>query len=334
MQRLVIGDIHGCWIEFQELLDRAGLAEGDEIIALGDFVDRGPDSPRVLDFLRTQPKARAIQGNHERKHVRSSRGEVKAALSQRITRQQLGDVYADALAFFESLPLYMEFPEAHLVHGYWEPGLSITSQRETVLAGTMSGEKHLRENYDRPWYELYDDAKSIIVGHHDYLRNRQPFVYRDRVFGIDTSCCHGGALTAIILPDFRFVSIPSRADYWRAMRNAYQPRQPEREPVSWDEEDQVVLALLYDHAQREHAKVVAQLRQQIAYDQLSPHEQGKVYAEFIGHTPQSFLLHLARRGELTLEKMPRVLQNPDRARQIAVEWGLLDEENADDESNE
>ncbi|MDE3090807.1 MAG: metallophosphoesterase [Chloroflexota bacterium] len=90
MRRLVIGDIHGCWNEFQELLDQAGLSDGDEIIALGNFVDRGPDSPRVLDFFRAQPNARAIQRNHERKHVRSARGEVKAALSQRITRQQQG----------------------------------------------------------------------------------------------------------------------------------------------------------------------------------------------------------------------------------------------------
>ncbi|MBI5032604.1 MAG: metallophosphoesterase [Chloroflexi bacterium] len=322
MQRLVIGDIHGCWIEFQELLDQAGLSEGDKIIALGDFVDRGPDSPRVLDFFQREPNAYAIQGNHERKHIRSVRGEVKAALSQRITRQQLGDDYAKALTFFESLPLYLEFPEANLVHGYWEPGLAIEQQRATVLAGTMGSEKHLRENYDRPWYELYDGDIPIIVGHHDYARNRQPFVYRDRVFGIDTSCCHGGVLTAIMLPDFRFVSVPSRADYWRAMRNAYKSRQPVREPIAWDEDDQAVLTLLHDHALREHAKIVAQLRQQVAYDALSPHEQGKVYAEFVGQTPQSFLLHLARRDELTLEKMQRVLRNPDRARKVAVEWGL------------
>ena len=163
MQRLIIGDIHGCWNELQTLIDQAGLSRDDEIIAIGDFVDRGPDSPRVLEFIQTQLNVRALQGNHERKHIRSARDEVKAALSQRITRQQLGDAYANALAFFESLPLYFDFPEAIVVHGYWEPGLSIANQRETVLAGTMGGEKHLRENYERPWYELYDSDKPIIV---------------------------------------------------------------------------------------------------------------------------------------------------------------------------
>ncbi len=149
MQRLIIGDIHGCWNELQALIEQAGLSKDDEIIAIGDFVARGPDSPRVLEFIRTQPNVRALQGNHERKHIRSARGEVKAALSQRITHQQLGNGYADALAFFETLPLYLEFPDAIVVHGYWEPGLPIAEQRETVLAGTMGGEKHLREHYDR-----------------------------------------------------------------------------------------------------------------------------------------------------------------------------------------
>jgi len=328
MRRLVIGDIHGCWSELQELLDQAGLAEGDEIIALGDFVDRGPASPRVLDFFRTRPNARALQGNHERKHVRSSRGEVKAALSQRITRQQLGDAYSAALAFFESLSLHLEFPEANIAHGYWEPGLPMTEQREAVLAGTMGGEKYLRDKYARPWYELYDGERPIIVGHHDYLRNRQLFVYRDRVFGIDTSCCHGGALTAIVLPDFRFVSVPSRADYWREMRNAFRPVKQERELIVWDEEDVQVLALMRDHIAREHERIVGQLRQETALDELSSREQGKVYAEFVSTrpAPQTFFLHLARRGELTIEKLRRVLQNPDRARKIAADWGVIDAE--------
>ncbi len=335
MQRLIIGDIHGCWNELQTLIDQAGLSRDDEIIAIGDFVDRGPDSPRVLEFIQTQSNVRALQGNHERKHIRSSRGEVKAALSQRITRQQLGGAYANALAFFESLPLYFEFPEAIVVHGYWEPSLSIAGQRETVLAGTMGGEKHLREHYNRPWYELYDGDKPIIVGHHDYLRNRLPFVYRDRVFGIDTSCCHGGALTGIILPDFRLVSVPSRADYWRQMRNAFKPNQQERKPIVWDEEDDAVIGLIRDHILREHERILGQLRQTSAWDEMSAHEQGKVYAQHLGTrvAPQAFLLHLARRGELTLEKMHTVLQNPDRARKIAVDLGLIDEDNADDESN-
>jgi len=79
--RLLIGDIHGCYDELQALLDLAGLSGDDEIIALGDIVDRGPATPQVLEFFQTQPNARSLMGNHERKHLRSFRGETKAARS-------------------------------------------------------------------------------------------------------------------------------------------------------------------------------------------------------------------------------------------------------------
>ena len=36
----VIGDIHGCYAELQELLGKAGLSSSDEIIALGDVVEK------------------------------------------------------------------------------------------------------------------------------------------------------------------------------------------------------------------------------------------------------------------------------------------------------
>lgn len=73
MQTLVIGDIHGCYDEFQALLDKAGLTEGDAIISVGDCVDRGPDTPAVLRFFQEKPNALLIMGNHERKHVRADR---------------------------------------------------------------------------------------------------------------------------------------------------------------------------------------------------------------------------------------------------------------------
>jgi serine/threonine protein phosphatase 1 len=43
---LVIGDIHGCSIELQALLDKAGLGDGDAVIGIGDIVDRGPETPQ------------------------------------------------------------------------------------------------------------------------------------------------------------------------------------------------------------------------------------------------------------------------------------------------
>ena len=67
MAQLIIGDIHGCYKEFRDLLDKAGLGDGDEIIAIGDLLDRGPKPRKIIKYFMNNPHALALQGNHERK---------------------------------------------------------------------------------------------------------------------------------------------------------------------------------------------------------------------------------------------------------------------------
>jgi len=215
MRRLVVGDIHGCCDELAQLLDRVGLAADDEIISVGDLIDRGPDSPAVVRFMRTAPNARVIMGNHEHKHLRAARGEAEPSRSQVLARRQFDEKdYAEAITFFETLPLFLELPEADVMHGCIDPGAPLSAQRPETLLGTMMAELLLRQRYPAPWYDLYDGPKPVIAGHHDYSREGRPLVIRDRVFLIDTGCCYGRALTGILLPEFRFVSVASRRNYW------------------------------------------------------------------------------------------------------------------------
>lgn len=224
MKSLIVGDIHGCWDEFQALLDLAALGADDPIISVGDLVDRGPQSPRVLRFFRDTPNARTIMGNHERKHVRAARGETNLAQSQLITGLQFGDDYSEALDYMGSLPAFLELPEADLVHGFFEPDVPLAEQRDSVIVGATSGENYLLETLDRPWYTLYDGDKPLIVGHRNYLGLSRPLLYppeSPRVYALDTSCVYGGALTGLILPDFSLISVPSRANYWADIQREY-----------------------------------------------------------------------------------------------------------------
>jgi serine/threonine protein phosphatase 1 len=215
MKRLIVGDIHGCYAEFQALLDQAGLADDDEIIALGDLVDRGPDSPRVVDFFQNHPRARSLMGNHEWKHVQIRRGQAEPAPSQTLAREQFTtERYAYALRWFEELPTSIGLPEALLIHGCFDPTSSLAGQRPDTLLGTMSAEAYLRRHYPHPWFELYQGPRPLVAGHHDYSKVGKPLVIRDKVFLIDTGCCYGRALTGLLLPDFRLLSVPSRRNYW------------------------------------------------------------------------------------------------------------------------
>ncbi|MEM6981276.1 MAG: metallophosphoesterase family protein, partial [Planctomycetota bacterium] len=68
MSRYVVGDIHGCGKALRTLIQTLDLTRDDEIIFLGDYIDRGPDSRDVIEQLielRQQCRMIALRGNHE-----------------------------------------------------------------------------------------------------------------------------------------------------------------------------------------------------------------------------------------------------------------------------
>ena len=222
MRYFIIGDIHGCYAELQDLLAKAALNSDDQIIAIGDLVDRGLDSASVINFFRDTPNADSIMGNHERKHIRWFDEQVEPAASQVITRQQIGEAdYPEVISYMSDLDQYMDLPDAVLVHGFYEPGVALEDQRETVVVGTLSGEDYLRKRFSWPWYERYDGEKPLIMGHRDYTEKMQVLNYKDRVWGIDTRCVYGGSLTGLMLPGFDIISVPSRGDHWADLQRQY-----------------------------------------------------------------------------------------------------------------
>ncbi len=68
MRLFAIGDIHGCLTALQALDRELAFSEDDTVVTLGDYVDRGPDSRGVIDFLlglRMRCHLVALRGNHE-----------------------------------------------------------------------------------------------------------------------------------------------------------------------------------------------------------------------------------------------------------------------------
>jgi serine/threonine protein phosphatase 1 len=225
MNTLIIGDIHGCYHELLELLDRAAIGEADLVVSVGDLVDRGPDPGPVVEFFRKRAASVVLCGNHERKHVRKV-----LSYSQQVTQLQLGDRYTDDVAWMSTLPYHYERDDVRVVHYGLYPGVPLADVPEDVRAGTTAGEAKLRERFgDRPWYELYDDDKPVAFGH--AVVGPEPLVVRDRVFGLDTGACHGMALTGLLLPAGKLFSVPARRDHWAAVRLEWQA--PVLRTFSW-----------------------------------------------------------------------------------------------------
>jgi serine/threonine protein phosphatase 1 len=68
MRQFTIRDIHGCLTALQVLDKELAFGDGDIVVTLGDYVDRGPDSRGVIEFLlglRKRCHLVALRGNHE-----------------------------------------------------------------------------------------------------------------------------------------------------------------------------------------------------------------------------------------------------------------------------
>lgn len=342
MKTLVIGDIHGCYAELLDLLERAGLSDDDAVIALGDVVDRGTESPEVYGWFRADARRRSLLGNHERKHVRWHAGQVRPALSQRITRHQLGSEWADAVAWMAGLPWSLDLPEALLVHGMFEPEVALEQQREQVLTGTLSGEAHLRrQGYPRPWYELYRGVKPLLVGHQNLTGTTEPYIRGDQlVYGLDTGCATGGKLTGLLLPEFRIVAVRSRFDHWARVRAVFGPLVATPPPIhklSFDDLERLLAggAEAADSAEQYQAWQVLRTAADAAVDAILAHVETEYraiealreadppepaestyvrrFAHRIAAAELRPLLHLRRRGLLDGERLRRHLHKPAAA---------------------
>lgn len=74
MRKIAISDIHGCWKTFEKLIEKINLQKSDELYLLGDYVHRGDNSFKVLDFiffLSENYNTTVLAGNHENMLINS-----------------------------------------------------------------------------------------------------------------------------------------------------------------------------------------------------------------------------------------------------------------------
>ena len=68
MRTLVIGDIHGAYLALLQVMKRAQVTPDDLLIFLGDYADRGKETPQVLDYLIALEQTHQViylRGNHD-----------------------------------------------------------------------------------------------------------------------------------------------------------------------------------------------------------------------------------------------------------------------------
>jgi len=209
---LVVGDVHGCVEELEELLGVV-LRDGERtVVFAGDLTGKGPDSGAVIRRAR-ELGALAVRGNHDEKLIRW----WEAVLAGE-EPPELGEEHAEAAEQLDaedwdylcSLPYYLRLDEGALVvHGGFVPGVPLEEQEPEVMLTIRSiradGTPSKRVDGE-PWASLWPGPELVVFGH-DAVRGLQMY---EHAVGLDTGCVYGGRLSGYLLPERRLVQVDAR----------------------------------------------------------------------------------------------------------------------------
>lgn len=218
MRIYAIGDVHGCLDHLAAMHDRIGEEiERDHpadwrVIHVGDYVDRGPDSSGVIDFLAravaAEPRIVALRGNHDQgmldflrtaewNGIFANNGGETTGRSYGLDLRFLPETaQAESAAlsramplshhdFLEGLPLTVELGDYFFCHAGVRPGVALEKQSPHDLMWIR-----------RPFVDHDALFVKIVVHGHTPVREAQ---LRPNRINIDTGACITGRLTAIAL---------------------------------------------------------------------------------------------------------------------------------------
>ncbi len=190
---IAVADIHGCPAQLEEILELGREFPEHQWVFLGDYIDRGPDSEAVIRRL-SGLEAVFLVGNHEQmllSRLTSARG-----ASLRAGWARIAGLSEQSLQWLETaLVDRHETDDYVFVHG----GLDVTKPLDQ------------QSNRDVVWTRYAGDYRAVTPKWviHGHTAIAQPEIIGNRV-NLNTDCSGGGPLTALVLPEFRYLqSSPS-----------------------------------------------------------------------------------------------------------------------------
>lgn len=231
LRHLVIGDIHGCLEEFNELLKKVQYNPSqDRLILVGDLVDRGPDSVGMVRRAR-ELSLECAMGNHEYKFLRWFKG------NKHLTPMDYYTKFSDAdITYINNMPYFIKVNEnTSVLHAGAKPYLPIEKQHKddllylrftdkdrkfiSIKAIAKEGAEALGAIF---WTSFWKGPENIIYGHHVHsetdplIEEVSPGV---KCYGLDTGCCFGGRLTCLIVETGEIVQVQAKKVYYKSFKD-------------------------------------------------------------------------------------------------------------------
>jgi serine/threonine protein phosphatase 1 len=218
-ERLVaVGDIHGCFDTFQELVEhKIRISKGDRLVLLGDYIDRGYQSREVIDYIVDLQEHGfdiiPLIGNHESMLLDSVESEQSMnkwymnganETLHSFGIESIDKLNAKYLRFFKSLSYYYIQDKFIFVHA------GFNDETDNPFEDRFQMIWSRRVTYTNPVF----NKKIIVHGHTPvpFTVCHEQVMAHSSVINIDTGCVYDnwggyGHLTAIELFTMKLFSL-------------------------------------------------------------------------------------------------------------------------------
>ncbi len=174
---LAIGDVHGMYEKLIKLMDKIRFnPDEDLLIFLGDYIDRGPDPGRCLQYIFALQQQYpdvvvCLMGNHEvmmSSYFMQKRGSYNNLIVDYAgswldnggleTLKQLDEMDADTkeelLQWVMNLPVKYQYQDYFFCHAGVDPDVPLAVQNEFDMLWRR-----------QQWWEQYKGEETLVVGH-------------------------------------------------------------------------------------------------------------------------------------------------------------------------
>ena len=213
---LAIGDIHGMYEKLITLMEKIKFEpEEDWLVFLGDYIDRGPESVKCLQYVydlqhSSPDSVVCLLGNHEvmmSSYLMQKRGSYNSLIGDYAdswlenggfqTLQQLNgldeDKREELVGWSTNLPIKFTYQEYFFCHAGIDPDVPLTAQTEFDMLWRR-----------QQWWDHYKGAETIVVGHTPIqkvkkkIKSVKPLFLPNNVVMCDTgSYMAGGKLSCV-----------------------------------------------------------------------------------------------------------------------------------------
>ncbi|WP_372635806.1 metallophosphoesterase family protein [Fodinibius sp.] len=212
---IAIGDIHGCAATMKALIGQLNPFYKRTFVFVGDYIDRGPDSRGVVDFLlefREKVDCIFLRGNHEQMMLDAVEGGDRQLWLMNGGRSTIHSYDHDGqqvefpkehMQFYKETILYYDTEDYFFVHAGISPAKTIEEslKDKNEMQDFLWIRSHLKA-IEKPW------EKTVVFGH----TPRPHPIRKSKMIGIDTGCVYDRSgyrkLTAVTLPEEEFIVQP------------------------------------------------------------------------------------------------------------------------------